>query len=89
MYRKAKRDKNEKEIVEALRNIGATVSYIDGKGVPDLLVGYYGDNLLFEVKSEKGQLTYSQIEWHENWHGEAHVVHSVEEVLDILTVRRK
>jgi hypothetical protein len=44
------RDKNEREIVDALRKAGATVTQLNEKGVPDLLVGYAGRTYLLEVK---------------------------------------
>lgn len=34
------RDKNEKEIVDALHSVGASVTRLNEKGVPDLLVGF-------------------------------------------------
>ena len=46
----AARDKNEPEIVHALRQVGAYVALINGTGVPDLLVGYKGETFLLEVK---------------------------------------
>lgn len=44
------RDANEPQIVTALKDVGATVAKLDGKGLPDLLVGYKGDTFLMEVK---------------------------------------
>lgn len=67
-----RRDKNEKEIVAALRRFGATVSLIDAvrsDGVPDLLVGFDGRNYLIEVKSRDGKLSPGQKRWHEKWKG--------------------
>lgn len=48
-----KRDACEKEIVKALEAAGATVSKLDGKGIPDLLVGYRGRTYLMECKDPK------------------------------------
>lgn len=45
-----RRDVNEKAIVAALRAAGATVQQLDGSGVPDLVVGYNGQDCLLEVK---------------------------------------
>jgi hypothetical protein len=45
-----KRDACEKWIVKALESAGATVSKLDGKGIPDLLVGYRGRTYLMECK---------------------------------------
>jgi len=77
----AKRDANEPEIVKALRKHGATVQPLSVGGVPDLLVGYMGVNLLFEVKSDKGTLTEDQKVWHENWIGQKTIVHNPAEAL--------
>lgn len=48
------RDKNEPEIIRALRAAGARVTSLNGTGVPDLLVGYKGAMFLLEVKPELG-----------------------------------
>jgi len=51
----ARRDKNEKPIVTALRKAGASVEYLSAMGCPDLLVGYRGVNYLIEIKAEHGK----------------------------------
>jgi hypothetical protein len=48
-----KRDACEKEIVKALEKAGASVSKLDGTGIPDLLVGYRGRTYLMECKDPK------------------------------------
>lgn len=48
--RARRRDDNELEIVSALRSVGAGVQRLDGKGLPDLLVGFRGKLMLLEVK---------------------------------------
>lgn len=45
-----KRDACEKEIVKALEAAGATVSKLDGTGLPDLIVGFRGNTYLMECK---------------------------------------
>lgn len=87
--RAAKIDRNQPEIVAALKRCGATVQSLAsvGDGVPDLLVGYQGKTVLLEVKDgtkppSQRQLTDDQIEWHVNWRGGAcMVVNGVEEAL--------
>ena len=64
-----KRDSNEREIINALEAAGATVCQLSIKGMPDLLVGYYGNNYLMEVKSRNGKLTKDQITMIEKWDG--------------------
>jgi hypothetical protein len=64
----ARVDKNQEEIVSALRNAGAYVWII---GLPvDLLVGYKGHTFLVEVKDgSKKRLTKLQEVFFENWSG--------------------
>ena len=54
-----------------LRSMGATVKYIDGAGISDLLVGYDGRTYLMEVKNTEGRnrFTPAQIEFHAKWRG--------------------
>lgn len=90
----AKVDVNQSEIVEAFRRFGFTVQCLHtvGKGVPDLLVGKYGINLLVEVKTEKGTLTKDQEQWHSKWRGEVHMVRNIDDVVVIfneMTLRKK
>ena len=70
IHRKAaKRDAVEPAIVQTLVGMGASVTKLSAKGVPDLLVGIRGRTFLVEAKSDKGKLTPDQVEWHENWRG--------------------
>jgi hypothetical protein len=92
MRRAAKVDANHGEIVAALRSVGATVQSLAavGGGVPDLLVGWRGLNLLIEVKDgsripSQQKLTPDQERWHEAWNGQlVYVVRSVDETLGVL-----
>lgn len=89
MRRAAKVDRNQAEIVKALRRFGCTVQPLHtiGKGCPDLLVGRCGRNILLEVKdSEKPPsaraLTPDQTEWLDAWRGEpVAVVETVDDAL--------
>lgn len=66
----AKRDKNEPDIVRALKSIGAVVVKVSEKGAPDLIVGYLGKTYLLEVKREDGgKLTEAQDAWMKVWRG--------------------
>lgn len=74
--RAAKVDANHKEVVDALKTIGASI--IDasrlGKGMPDLIVGFRGQTILIEVKNPKTQygrkgLNENQRKWAESWRG--------------------
>lgn len=79
MRRAAKRDANERPIVEALRRVGATVCYI--KEPCDLLVGYKNRTVLLEVKDIDGELTKAQKEFFRLWTGEAYIVQSIDQAL--------
>lgn len=83
IYRRApKRDKNEPEIIQALRQCGAMVTQLSGENVPDLLVIYQGQVVLIEVKSAKGKLQDGQSKWitTASEHGvTAHVIRTVDE----------
>lgn len=86
MARGKRRDGNEAPIVAALVAIGATVTRLDGEGLPDLLVGYRGKTTLLEVKMPlgpkgglpehreheggRGDLTKAQVAWWDGWRGE-------------------
>lgn len=83
MRRAAKIDDNQRAIVYALRQCGATVQVLSavGQGCPDLLVGHHRRNLLLECKGSKGKLTPEQVLWHKGWSGQVAVVRSVDEAI--------
>ena len=61
LHRRApRRDRNEREVIDALAATGAAVLPLSGAGVPDLLVGYGGNLFLLEVKVPRGTLTLAQ-----------------------------
>ena len=71
MYAK-RTDQNQKEIVKALRELGATVFDTSsiGKGYPDLNIFYKGNTILAEIKKDaNARLTIHQIEFWKNWQG--------------------
>ena len=76
-------DANQPEIVAALRKAGCSVQHLHelGRGCPDLLVGYRGQNYCLELKSEKGTLTDAERDWHWNWNGKVAIVRTVDEAL--------
>jgi len=84
--RAAKRDKNEREIIDSLVSVGATVEQISKKGVADLLVGYDSKNYLMEVKGPKGKLTKDEEQWFSKWNGNVQIVRTPEEALLIIGV---
>ncbi len=89
MARKASRvDRNQSEIVLALRKAGATVQHLHtvGQGCPDILAGYQGRNILFEIKDgekkpSERKLTPDEVKWHSAWNGQVSIVLSAEDAL--------
>jgi hypothetical protein len=78
--RAARRDANERAIINALESVGATVMQVSEKGFPDLVVGYLGITWLMEVKAPGKGLTADQQDFHKAWRGSRiHVVESVEQ----------
>lgn len=74
--RNPKRDQAERQIIADLLRCGCTVQQLSGKDIPDLLVGYQGENHLLEVKSDQkthhqknGGVKKGQIDWAAEWKG--------------------
>ena len=74
-----------------LRAIGCTVAITSsvGGGFPDLVVGYKGQNFLFEVKDgllppSRTRLTPAEQEFSESWRGSYHVVTGEDEAVRIV-----
>ena len=87
MRRAAKVDRNQAEIVAALRSAGVTVQPLHtvGDGCPDLLCGFRRHNFLLECKMPgTGKLTPDQIEWHGGWKGQVIVVEDAEAALAVV-----
>lgn len=91
MRRAAKVDGNQSDIVAALRKIGASVTptHQVGNGFVDLVCGFRGRNVLFEVKDpkqppSKRRLTDDEAIWFGNWRGEAYVIETAEQAIAIL-----
>ena len=89
--RAARTDANQTEIVQFLRDCGATVVSLAmvGNGVPDLLVGWAGENILIEVKDgskppSRRTLTPDEQEFYDNWQGHVVVAESVDDVIKML-----
>lgn len=93
MRRAAKIDRNQPEIVEVLRKVGASVQpiHVIGKGCPDILVGFRGVNYVFEIKDgalfpSERKLTSDEEDWFKKWNGDVRVVETVEDVLVALGI---
>ena len=81
-------DKNQKDVVKALRDYGADVFLLHtvGGGIPDLMVCYEEQTILMEVKDgEDKKLTPQQIVLFSNWRGgPLHRLNSVQEAIEVL-----
>ena len=91
MRRAARIDRNQPDIIKALRYAGATVqpTHTLGKGCPDLLVGFRGENFLLEIKDggkspSRRKLTNDETTWIENWRGKVRVISTIDEALDAI-----
>lgn len=81
MRRAANNDKNQPEIVKALRQIGVSVEII--RQPVDLLCWYRGEYSLMEIKNPDGfdRLTKDQVEFIARWPGKIHIVRTTEEAV--------
>lgn len=94
MRRAAKVDNNQKQIMDALRQI---TSVTVEPGHDDLLVGYHGKTYWFEIKSERAvskrtglvrekSKKESQIKLEANWKGHYSIVSTLDEILSEMGV---
>jgi len=84
-------DANQADIVKGLRAIGCSVAVTSsaGDGFPDLVVGYYGNNWLMEIKDgnkspSRQKLTPEQEQFHINWRGQIAVVKTIDEAIELV-----
>ena len=90
MRRAARRDANERRVIDALRACGAYVKQINDEGLADLLVFYRGHTLILEVKDgdkppSARALTPAEQKFHDEWPGQnLYIVNSEHEALDVL-----
>ncbi len=92
MRRAAAVDDNQREVVRALRLVGASVQHLHqvGAGCPDLMVGYRRQTFLLEVKDgakipSLQRLTPDEKTWHATWRGlPVMVVRDVSEALQAI-----
>lgn len=85
-------DENQKEIVAAARGMGASVLILSdmGRGCPDLMVGMFCRNFLWEVKNGKrppsGQkLTEPEQKFFDGWKGQVNIINSVDAATNFLS----
>jgi hypothetical protein len=84
-------DANQPEIVEALRDIGVSVTHIHtvGNGVPDLLCSYKGKWLVLEVKDgskppSARRLTPDESVWAAEQKAPVYIVTSAHEAISVV-----
>ena len=90
----ARRDSNEREIIDALQLAGWSVFQADAAGFPDLVVAKGHRTYLIEViapakdakyrHSEIPGLTEVQVHFHIHWKGDLYIARSVEEAFAII-----
>lgn len=87
--RAANVDRNQSSVVKHFRELGASVTHLHsvGGGVPDLVVGYNGENYMVEVKSPRGKLNEKQVEYFNNWNGQICVIRTNKEVEELLGLK--
>jgi hypothetical protein len=73
-YNGARRDEAEPGVVKAFESGGATVRKLNGRDVPDLLVGFLRETHLVEVKTSNAKLRPGQAEFARTWLGSPVVV---------------
>ena len=88
-----KTDKNQQEIMDAMRKMGASVTDLSkvGKGCPDLLVGINQKTAIVEIKSSsKAKYTSHQEKWLETWKGGTVArIDSIESAITLLQMLKK
>lgn len=84
-------DKNQPEIVAALRQAGCSVVHLHevGQGCPDVLVGRNDINYLIEIKDgqkspSKRKLTPIEAEFHAAWRGQVCIAKTVDDALRVV-----
>lgn len=87
MRHRARTDENQRQIVGALRRMGASVLHLHqlGHGAPDIVIGYRGINLLVEIKHQRGKLTEDEQTFADTWRGNVAIVRDVDEAIKLLS----
>jgi hypothetical protein len=89
--RRGKIDKNQNEIVKALRNLGAVVSITSsfGSGFPDIVVSYMNRWFLIEIKDgnevpSKKKLTPDEDRFHAEQRAPVYTIYDTREALMLM-----
>ena len=91
MRKFARKDGNHKEIIQAFRDLGATVfdTASLGSGFPDCVVGMRGNNVLVEIKDgslppSKRKLTPDELKFHATWQGKVVIINNIDEAIELI-----
>ena len=91
MRRNGRIDANQPAVVAYLRKLGMSVCILSpmGNGIPDLLVGWRGLNVLLELKDgakppSAQELTGDERDWHAKWAGQLATVNSAEDAARVV-----
>lgn len=96
MRRRPKLDANHKAIGNIAQQMGANVVSLagEGKGIPDLLIGWRGANYLWEVKrpgvhqkkrgARQAATNEAQLQWAIRWTGQYAIVTCEQDAIDFL-----
>ena len=86
--RRAKRDRNERKIVAAIRQLGAQWLPLNVTDGPDGVIGFRGTTVLAEIKTDTGQLRTGQFLFHQAWPGGRIVIlRSIGDVVQLVSGR--
>jgi len=79
----ARRDANERAIIQEFNGRGAVCYPVSAPGLPDLLVGFRGRWGLVEVKSKRGKLEPLQVLFHSACQAQGLPCAVVREIVDV------
>ena len=88
---RGRKDNNQRGIEKALGQIPG-VTFHDtsgqGRGFPDLVVGYRGKTFLFEIKNEEWSIALTKDEkiWHNSWTGHVETVTNLNQILKAIGI---
>ena len=102
---KHRTDHNQAEIIKAFETLGCSVFDLSnvGGGLPDLLVGLVGVNLLVEIKKPKGtdkakirtqfgiykgKLTPAQTDFFKTWKGQKTIITNLDDAAKLVATTR-
>ena len=91
MRKYARKDSNHKEIIQAFRDLGASVfdTAALGSGFPDCVLGFRGQNVLVEIKDgslppSKRKLTPDEQKFHAVWLGRVVIINNIDEAVELI-----